>query len=268
MPIVDQAAALARQLDVVWTLLLLMSRFTGLMLVFPGIGGGLSGLAIRAPAILVLSLTAMVTSARAVLPADWFVLAGQVGSEFLFGLLIGFIPYMIIAGVQLAGQFTTTAMGVGAGTLFDPTFGVQTSDLSRILGDISVILFLLIGGHHILVHAAAGLGGTIVPGTFAVSKDAVDLLIHNSANILRIGLMISAPVLVALLLANFALAMLSRAVPQMNIFIIAFPLTIGIGLILTVLALPEVMRFVDREFAQIDRSVAVAVESTTRRSGF
>jgi flagellar biosynthetic protein FliR len=132
---------------------------------------------------------------------------------------------------------------------------VVTSDLARILGDLAVVVFLLVGGHHVAIQAVAGLGGAIVPGQFSVGPQAAELLIDRSADIFRVGVLLSAPLLVAMLLTNAVLGLISKAVPSVNIFIVSFPLTIGIGLILTVLALPDVVRFVNREFTGMENSI-------------
>jgi flagellar biosynthesis protein FliR len=75
--------------------------------------------------------------------------------------------------------------------------------------------------------------------------------------------MVSAPVMVALLLTQFVMGIISRAVPTVNIFIMSFPLTIGIGMVITVLALPEVMRYVTNQYSSTDNIISVLVENMT-----
>jgi flagellar biosynthetic protein FliR len=73
------------------------------------------------------------------------------------------------------------------------------------------------------------------------------------------GVMISAPVIVALLLTNFVLAIISKAVPTVNIFIISFPLTVGVGLGISLLALPEVGHYISQQFLKIEPLLSAAV---------
>lgn len=255
MQTLDLAMNMANRLDVVWTFLLLLTRYTGLFLVLPGIGGGERGLAVRLPATVVLAFASFDTGNIAVPPNDNLMLAGQLGGELLLGFAIGLIPFMIVSGVQTAGQLASTSMGLSAGNLLDPTLGVMTTDLARFLGDLTIVAFLLVGGHHVAIHAVAGLGGLLTPGQFVVGPQSAELLIDRSADIFRIGVLLSAPILVALLLTNAVMGLISKAVPSVNIFIVSFPLTIGVGLILTVVALPDVVRFVGREFTGIENSV-------------
>jgi flagellar biosynthetic protein FliR len=126
-----------------------------------------------------------------------------------------------------------------------------------------VILFLMLGGHHAVIYAAAGLGGQIIPGTYLVGAGTVDLLVDQTALIFKIGLLISAPVLVALLLTNFVMGLISKAVPQVNIFIISFPLSIGIGLVLFLLALPDIAVFMERRFQGVEQNLLLLVKDAT-----
>lgn len=251
----DLALNISTRLDAVWTFLLLLTRYSGLFMVLPGIGGGERGLRIRAPAIIVLAFASFNPAQTVLIPSDNIALLGALSGEFLLGFAIGLIPFMIISGVQTAGQLASTSMGLSAGNLIDPTLGVVTSDLARILGDLAVIAFLLVGGHHLAIQAVAGLGGVVTPGQFLVGPQAAELLIDRSADIFRVGVLLSAPILVAMLLTNAVLGLISKAVPSVNIFIVSFPLTIGVGLILTVVALPDVIRVVHREFTGMENSI-------------
>ncbi len=266
MESLDFAMNLSNRLDAVWTFLLLLTRYTGLFIVLPGIGGGERGLVIRIPAVVVLTFATFNPLNLALIPSDNLMLLGQLSGEFLLGFAVGLIPFMLIAGVQTAGQLATTSMGLSAGNLIDPTLGVMTTDLSRLLGDLTVVAFLLVGGHHVAIQAVSGLGGLLTPGQFAVNPQAAELLIDRSADIFRVGVLLSAPILVAMLLTNAVMGLISKAVPSVNIFVVSFPLTIGVGLILTIVALPEVVRFVGREFTGIENSV-LAVTRSARAPG-
>lgn len=256
MQSLDFALSLADRLDVGWTFLLLLTRYSALFLVLPGIGGGERGLPVRLPAVFVLACATFNPQAVAEVPTDMLMLLGAISGEFLLGYAIGLIPFMLIAGVQTAGQLATTSMGLSAGNMMDPTLGVVTSDLARIMGDMAVIVFLILGGHHVAIQAVAGLGESVGPGQFFVGPGAIELLIDRSADIFRVGVMLSAPIMVALFLTNVVMGLISKAVPTVNIFVVSFPLTIGIGLILTVIALPDMVRFIAREVTGIESSIA------------
>jgi flagellar biosynthesis protein FliR len=133
-----------------------------------------------------------------------------------------------------------------------------------------VLLFLLLGGHHVVIYAVSGFSGQIIPGTFLSQGNSVELFVDRTADIFRVGALVASPVIVALLLTQFVMGMISKAVPTVNIFIVSFPLTIGIGLALSVLALPTMVKFTSQELTGIENTLiavshsALSVEPGTR----
>ncbi|MBX7139237.1 MAG: flagellar biosynthetic protein FliR [Oligoflexia bacterium] len=245
----------------IWAFVLLICRFSGMIMVLPGIGGGERGYVVRYPAVIVLAFAALKTESALPLPTDWALLLVQLLTEFTVGLAIGIIPFIAIAGIQMAGMLSSTSMGLGAGNLIDPTLGAPTSDLARIYSDLSVVLFLMLGGHHAVIYAVSGYGGQLVPGTLILEHLDINLLIDLTSNIFQVGVMVAAPVLVALLLTQFVMGLISKAVPTVNVFIVSFPLTIGIGLILSMLSLPEIFTFLQREFATVDQNILQVIHT-------
>lgn len=261
------SGSIIEHLGLIWTFSLLCTRYFALMTLLPGIGMGERGIVVRSSAVIVLAAVSTSTSAEAVIPQNVALMVAAAASEFLLGAMLGIIPMLLISGVQMAAQLASTSMGVGMGNVMDPTLGMQTSDLSRILGDVSIVIFLLLGGHHVIIYAAAGLGGQIIPGTFLLSDQSIGLILDRTAYIFQIGVILSAPVIVALLLTQFMLGLVSKAVPTVNIFIVSFPLTIGIGLILTILALPDMGDIVSREVTGIENSVAAILRDAKQVNG-
>lgn len=254
---------LSQNLDVAWTLILLMSRFTGLISVLPGIGGGKAGLRVRAPAVTVFALASLHASPKAAVPADMALLIASLGVEFLFGLAIGLVPLLVVVGVQTGIQLATTTMGLGAAALLDPTSGGSVSDLARIQGDLAILLFLLTGTHYFMIEAAAGMAGNITPGLLSFDGFTAEWIMNRVGAIFYTGIMVSSPVVIALLLTQFVMGLISKAVPSVNIFIISFPLTIGIGMILTILALPNLMYYLDGEFGRMEFRISELVTAVT-----
>ncbi len=257
------AIYILQNLDVLWTFTLLIARYTGVFSMVPGIGQGVEGLRVRMPAIVVLTLASLPTMKPSPLPPDYVIMAAALGSEFIFGFLVGLVPKIIIAGVQMGAQLASTTMGLSASALFDPSTGSVASDLSRLQSDLTIVMFLLLGGHYVMMEAVAGLSGQFTPGAFTFDLPTAEFLAQRCGEIFKIGVMVSAPVMVALLLTQFVMGIVSRAVPTVNIFIVSFPLTVGIGLVLTVVSLPEVMKYLNNQFTASDNIVSALVENMT-----
>jgi len=256
--------AILQNMHIVWTFLLLMTRFTGFFIVVPGLGAGIMGLAVRMPAIIVLAYASLLSSPEAPLPPDWGIVIASVVTELLFGMVLGLVPYLIVAGAQTAGQLAGTSMGLGQAQLIDPTSGGTVTELSKLYGDLVILVFLLLGGHHVAVYAVSGLGGDVIPGTFQLQGVTLELLINRSADIFRVGMLLSAPVVVALLLTQFVMGLISKAVPSINIFVVSFPITAGIGLTLTLIALPSATAFIARQTTTIENVVVLISEQTKK----
>lgn len=247
-------------LDVIWSFTLLSARYFAFFTLVPGIGMGERGMMVRSPAIIILAATSLSMHSLAPVPQDIGVMVASVASEYILGALLGLIPMLLMAGVQMAMQLASTSMGIGMGNLVDPSLGMASSDLSRIIGDISIVLFLILGGHHVMLYAASGLGGHVVPGTFFLGEASLQHLIDRTGRVFEIGFILSVPIVVALLLTQFVLGLVTKAVPTVNIFIVSFPLTIGIGMVLAVLAMPDFLDIVSHELTGLESSVSVILQ--------
>jgi flagellar biosynthesis protein FliR len=248
------------RLDLGWTFVLFLARYTALLMLLPGIGMGAAGLVVRMPCIIVLSFVSCASAPSAALPADGGVAIAQIVSELLWGSILGLIPALIVASVQTGMQLASTTMGLSASNLIDPHSGVSVSDLSRIYAEVVIAMFLLIDGHHVILYAASGVDAATAPGSFVLTELTMKVLIERSAEVLSLGMTISAPIVVALLLTQFVMGLISRAVSTVNIFIISYPLTIGIGFVIAILAFPDTMRVVLREFKEIE-DVVMAIDA-------
>ncbi len=251
---------LLTRLDVGWTFLLLATRYMVFFMLIPGLGAGMQGVALRYPASIVLAFVSLNLEHTAPVPTDMLAMTTQMISEVMLGGLIALVPLMIVAGAQTAGHLASGTMGLNGAQMFDPATSAPLSDLARIYSDFAIVVFLLIGGHHIAIGALAGLDATVLPGSFVLSAAGLEAVLQQSGRIFQIGCLIAAPVVVALLLTNFVMGLISKAVPTVNIFIMSFPLTIGIGFAISILAMPEVARYLTREFERLP-DVIVAVLS-------
>ncbi len=179
------------------------------------------------------------------LPADWNLrqtgllsFIGLAIPEIITGLLIGMVSNFIFYGVELAGQFLGIQMGFSIAQVMDPSMEEQVSIISQLQYLFATLIFLTFNGHHFLLEGlqqtfqAIPLGGVHLPsGIFA-------LFVKLSGEIFVAAIKIAAPVMAALLISEVALGIIARTVPQMNIFLVGFPLKIGIGLIGLALTLP------------------------------
>ncbi len=239
---------LLENLDYGYTVLLLIVRFSALFIFLPGIGGGIPGIAVRAPGMLVLALCSVNAQELAELPSNEMVVVVDFASELILGGLVGLFPAIVMAGVEHSGQLAATTMGLGAGALFDPVTQTQSTPLSKIVRDLAILSFLLSDSYQMVFLALARdtLGA---PGSFLEAMSTVEGVISHSTMVFELGFVLAAPIVVALLLTNLTLGLITRTVSQVNIFIISFPLTILVGLSLSIICLPSVIGASQRAIA-------------------
>ena len=224
------------QIDAVpfWTWFLLLMRCIGMLEMLPGIGTMQIAGTFRFSLAMGISLCLVFAEPRADLPVNLIEGGLMVSVEFLLGFALGIIPALIISGVGVAGQIVTGAIGLGQANMMDPSLGTSVSVLSRIQTSIATLLFLQIDGHHTVLRAASGLIGNLPIGRFSINYETFGLLAQRFSDSFELAVAVAAPVLVTLLITNFVLGLITRFVPQVNIFIISLPLTIIVGLYIVV----------------------------------
>lgn len=160
-------------------------------------------------------------------------------AEVAVGAIIGFAALLILSAVQLGSFIADQQIGLAIAHVFDPSSGEETSLLSQLFYSFAVLVFILVGGHHMLLRM------------LAVSYDAIPVsrlhLGESALNRLSIGMFsemfvnavrISAPAVITLMLVTIVMAIVARTVPEMNIFNIGFAMKLGLGLGVMALFVP------------------------------
>lgn len=167
------------------------------------------------------------------------VVAGVI-SELVMGLFLTFGVKLLLASVELAGQFMGFQMGFSMSGAMDPLEGTQNTTISQFLYIFTILIFLAIDGHHLFIAALAKSFTIVPPCSFHLSAALSEFMIQTSGQMFVVSLKIAAPIIISLFLSNLCLGIVARTVPQVNILMIGFPVNIGIGLILFGLTLQNV----------------------------
>jgi flagellar biosynthesis protein FliR len=186
-------------------------------------------------------LVSMTTPLPEALNAVFLVIA--LAREVLVGLLLGWTAQLLFVGMRLAGQLIELKMGLGLAQMIDPTEGGQTSFFSILFDLIAVMVFLSLNGHHLLIQALISSYRIFPLADNHLSLVLVQEMVLAAGTIFTIAIQVSAPVIVGLLLSDFALAIMARAVPHLNVFLIAPPLQLVFGMLLFLSSLPAVVWF-------------------------
>jgi flagellar biosynthetic protein FliR len=171
-----------------------------------------------------------VVTIRTAAPDAWSLAVGFVG-EALIGAAIGLAVGLIFAAVDVGAELAGLQMGYGIATVFDPTSGRQISLIGQLYGIVALLIFFVVDGHHLLLYALVESFRLVPSLTFYPSGDLVDGLMRLASGMFVTGVQVAAPVVAAMLLASAALGILGRVVPQMNVLLMSFPITMGLGLL-------------------------------------
>jgi flagellar biosynthetic protein FliR len=161
--------------------------------------------------------------------------------QLIIGSAIGFIVRMVFAGIEMAGEVAGLTMGLGFATFFDPQTKGRTSAISQFLVIIATLAFLALDIHHLLFEAIVNSFKTIPISTSLHMGFSFQKLAIWGEEIFKIGMLLSLPVVAALLITNIALGILTRAAPQLNLFGIGFPITIGVGFLVLSMLVPYLL---------------------------
>jgi flagellar biosynthetic protein FliR len=146
--------------------------------------------------------------------------------QMLIGIAMGFTARIVFSAIDLAGEFIAAQMGLGFATFYDPLNSSQTPVISEFIGLVSLLLFLSLNGHLLYVATLAQSFTAIPVGSTPLGAASWLNMTELGGKIFSAGLLISLPIVVALMITNIALAVLTRAAPQLNIFSLGFPLTL------------------------------------------
>ncbi len=181
-------------------------------------------------------------------------------TEILLGTMIGLIARMIFTAVEYGGTVIGYQMGFAAANIFDPQNERQLALISQFQNVFAILIFLAIDGHHIFLQLAAESYTLLPPGVFNISGDAIPYLLKLSSRIFILGIQFSAPVLAVLLLSGLILGILARVFPQLNVFLLSFPLNIGISFTVIGLTLPIVAILLRREFDNLGERLITVLQ--------
>ncbi len=205
---------------------LVLSRVSGLMSSAPLLNTPESPMQFRA------LLSAAI--ALLIVPSQWNVAIPQpgslvhllvlVGSELVIGLCLGLGLVVLFSGIQLAGELIGRVGGLMLADVFDPASGESVPLFSRLFHLVAMAVFVLIGGHRMVMAGLLDTYQTIPPGSCGVPFSLGDAFVALAAQSFALGLRAAMPAVTALLLATLVMGLISRTLPQLNIMAVGFGL--------------------------------------------
>jgi flagellar biosynthetic protein FliR len=158
--------------------------------------------------------------------------------EVIMGIVLGFSVLLLFISIQFAGQLAGLQMGYGIVNVIDPQSQDQVSIIGQFLNILAILLILCLDGHHIILNGLKASFDVVPLGGVVLKASIVEKMIVLTSSLFTIAIKISAPILISLFLVSVAMGVLARTVPQMNVFIVGFPVQLAVGIFVLVSSLP------------------------------
>lgn len=175
---------------------------------------------------------------------------GLIFLEAMIGVFLGMLPRIMLSALDVAGVVIASHMSLANAMMFNPAMASQGTIVSMLFGTLGLTLIFVTNLHHLLIMSLAESYSLFMPGKMPDTGDMSNMVVRYVSESFRIGVQMSAPFMVVGLVFYMGMGMLARLMPQMQIFFVAMPLQIGVGLIILILTISTSLMFWVSQFEQ------------------
>ncbi len=189
------------------------------------------------------------------IPTDSYLGLLVLVQQVMIGIAIGFLMRLFFAAIDVAGEMIGLQMGLSFAVFFNPQTGGQSSVVAEFLGLLTLLIFLSLDGHLMLIKVLVASFEWLPVGTAPEAAGWL-VIVRYAAVMFATGVLLALPIVASLLTTNIALGVLTRAAPQLNLFAVGFPVTLTVGFFVLMLSLvafaPMAQRIFEMGFRAID----------------
>ena len=234
--------------------MLVVARLSGLFLIAPVFSSPMIPPRFKLMILLGLAatMTPIVTATSDVpVPDGVLPLLTAIVTESIIGFAMGFSVAIVFSAVQIGASLIDTSIGFSMANIIDPLNNAQGAVLGSFYSLVATLSFLAVNGHHWMLAGFKRSFDTVALGAVPDIDQMMDNLMTTFGSLFAMAFQIAAPVLVTLLLVDVVLGIVSRVVPQMNVFFVGIPLKIGVGLVAVIICLPAFTGFLERRVSDV-----------------
>lgn len=166
---------------------------------------------------------------------DLILLAGR---EVLIGIVLGFITRFFFFVISMAGELVSISMGLGQAQVFNPMMGSMSNAMEQFYTVIATLIFLVLNGHHMMIIGLVESFNSAPIAQLSFQYATLIEVVLKIQSFLIIGIKIAAPVMIAMIIVQFGMALLSRVVPQINVIFTSASVTALAGFVILFISLP------------------------------
>ncbi|MCK4257453.1 MAG: flagellar type III secretion system protein FliR [Halanaerobiales bacterium] len=228
-------------INTIYSLLLITIRFSGLFFIAPLYSSRMIPAQVKAGFSLICSIIIfpiIFSEGLILFPDHPLQVVFHLLNELLVGLILGFVTFLAFITFQIAGRFLDMRMGFAMVNIIDPFMGEDAALIGQFKNILALIIFLVTNGHHQILKALVS-SFQILPITKPViSNQLIEYIFRIGSDIFIIGFRLALPILATLFIVDLVFGFLARTVPQMNVFVLGFPVKILIGFLMLFLSMP------------------------------
>ena len=161
--------------------------------------------------------------------------------EFIVGACVGFVPFLMFSAIYIAGQLIDMKIGFSMVSVLDPVSNLQIPITSNFYFIICMLLFVTLRAHHTVILTIVTSYSLIPLGSLSFDGDLMQTLIRLFSDVFSVGFRIAAPIVFTVLLTDVALGTISKAMPQINVFMVGMPLKILVGIVIMIITMPAML---------------------------
>lgn len=171
--------------------------------------------------------------------------------EAALGLMVGFLAQLIFMAAEFGGSIIGYQMGFAAANVFDPANQRQVALISQFQSVFAIFLFLALDVHHLFFEAIVASFRMLQPGSLDLAGGAIPMIMEVANHSFILAIRLGAPILALLILSNLTLGVMARIFPQLNVFLLSFPINIGVSFIVMGLTMSVIASLLQQEFSAL-----------------
>lgn len=177
-----------------------------------------------------------------------YMLVYSVISEIMSGVILGFIANMIFDFIRMAGGYMDIQIGLSMMNMLDPSSETTSTPFSNLSYFISMVIFFIIDGHHLLIKCLIQSFKVVNIGQNIVFQDTFSVVLDAFREYFVIGVKIAIPLVLIIIITDLCMALVSRTVPAINVMILGMPVKMVVGLLTFIALLPIMIKIVSYAF--------------------
>ncbi len=158
--------------------------------------------------------------------------------EVLIGLSLGFVTRLFFFSISMAGELVSISLGLSQAQIFNPMMGAMGNVVEQFYVVISTLLYLTLNGHHFLIQGLVQSFTTIEVAQLSFQTGVLAEMVLKAQSFFIMGIQIAAPIMISMIIVQVGIALLSRAVPQINVLVTSASITSLLGVIIIFVSLP------------------------------